>query len=431
MSKELVQKFIKFEETNSLFDLKYCGVWVWPVIRFRIYSHIYQVVNGTQVNHPKISGKAVVTSILRNGLISLKRGPFFLKPKDTIIINHKRKVINEDGYYECKYTEYLNTSNAYVLEAPFEEEHLMPSLNTKNVVFLDFILNISRLSAAVASKISPSTKNEDILIFLKELLEKEFDVKIDNFRKQVLLAVYKHKSLGFFWHRILNKIRPKHAFVAVAYSDVNLPFIEEAKKFGTKVCEIQHGIMGDTHIAYNFHTKKSHPWFPDEIWVWNKYWAENSHFPIEDEKIRIKGFPFLNRYKDSFTKDDGKRKMLLFISQGPYSKTILEVAMELNKVIDSEKYYIGFKPHPSEVKSRSDVFCTLEKMGIEILKDSNIYENFKNAYCQFGINSTALFEGLEFGLKTFVIRSEGSEVMEGVQGVIFVDQTTDVLNNLD
>ena len=256
MSKALVDKFIHFEEKNSLFEYQLFGVNIWPVIRFRVYSMIYQIINQTQVAHPSPPLKSAIPKIIKSFFISIWKAPFLLKHRNVVILNHRRKIKNEEGYFECKYSEFLNSDDCYVFEAPFNEIHSKPSKANKQVVFIDLIINISRAFSFIASKWRLPGKDLEFIQTLQILIEKEFGIYIPNFKDFVLRATFKHKALIVLWSQILKRVEPKEAYVVVAYSDINMPFIEVAKSMGVKVIELQHGIMGDTHIAYNFLMKR-------------------------------------------------------------------------------------------------------------------------------------------------------------------------------
>ena len=107
MSNVLVNRFLKFENENHLFDLKIGGVFVWPIIRFRIFSYLFQQYNQTQINHPKKSLFKTLEIIVVNFFGFILNSPFFRGNKDTIIFSHPRRVLNNQGYYVCKYTEHL------------------------------------------------------------------------------------------------------------------------------------------------------------------------------------------------------------------------------------------------------------------------------------------------------------------------------------
>lgn len=429
MNDRLIDKFIQFEENLNLFELQINGISFWPIIRFRVYSLIYQQVNNTQINHPKKSVFKSIILIIKSSFQALINSPFFLKKKSTIILNHPRKIINEYGFYECKYTEHLTNHDAYVFEAPFQDRHLRPT-KTKNLYYLDTILYMGRIGSMLGLLRQLKNKDDNTLHDLKKSILEEFNIEILNLHSLALKLTFKHLTISYLASLILKRIKPMQIITTIAYSDINMPFIEQAKKMGIKTIEVQHGIMGKEHVAYNFLRKQNFNWYPDEIWVWNEFWATNSRFPISNEKIKIKGFPFLEKFISVKNKYHLTQKQILIISQGPFSNKLIDLALKLNAKIDNAIYNIAFKPHPSEIEADKNKFIKLSNSGIKIISETNIYKTFDESYAQVGVNSTALFEGIEFGLKTFIYKTKGWEIFENVDSVVFIKDEIEILKNL-
>ena len=428
IEKKLIDKFLIFEEKKDLFDVNFLGVNVWPIIRFRLYSSLYSKVNSTQVAHPKNKKIFSLFLIIKSLFLSIVKSPFFLKKKDMIVFNHGRRVENKKKYYECKYTEHISNKDSYVFEAPFFDQHYTPT-QTKNLVYLDLVLNISRIFSLFGSVKKLSNSDESIVNSIIQDIENEFNVALPDLKKFIIISTLKHKALLYLSKIILSRIKPSKIVMAVGYSDINMPFVEQAKNLGIKVVEQQHGIMGSSHAAYNFLYKREFNWFPDEIWVWNKYWSEHTRFPISDSRVLVKGFRYLEKFKKSH-KINTKKKQIIFISQGPFSERLIELCINLSKRIDLKQYQIAFRPHPSELAANFDKFKSLIKHNIFLFSENNIYENFNDSTYQVGVNSTALFEGLEFGLKTFIFKISDWEMFENVDSVIFIDNEKDILDNL-
>jgi len=433
MSKKehFVDRFLFFEEKYELFSLQIKGVYIWPIIRFNVYSLLLEKSSNTQESHPKQNVLLSLLLSLRNFIPSIIKSPFFIRhSKTTIILNHKRKVKNESGLFECKYTEHLINEDSYVLEAPFYDKHFKPS-STKNVFYLDLILNIARIYSIYGSKKQIGKNESSKLERLNAVFKSEFGLNINGFNSYVMKMIFKHKAISFFAKKIFSKVKPEQLIVAVSYSDANMPFVEQAKSLGIRVIEIQHGILGRNHIAYNFMKKENFGWFPDEIWVWNKFWKESSRFPISEDKIIVKGFPFLDRYKSKWNSKNTEKKQLLIFSQGPYSDKLIEFTRRLSHKINPLEYQIVFKPHPSELISVGDKFQQLTQENIIISEESNIYNLFGASLIQIGVNSTALFEGLEFGLKTFVLDIEHDGFWDNVDNVVIVKNQDAVVQYLN
>ncbi|MDB2639672.1 hypothetical protein N9Y63_02295 [Akkermansiaceae bacterium] len=426
MEPRLIEKFLSFEKNNGLFDGGNYEYVLWHIVRFRIYSSLFQKIERTTEAHPKRGINQKVFGILKS-VILITRYPFFLRQKDVIIFSHPRRILNDEGYYECKYTEHLSGSNSYVFESPFQEKHFRPS-QSQNLYYLDIILNIARLVSFFAPLIGILSKNSEELDHLEDLIIKEFGCSIPNFRRTIIQALAKHRTISVFAKIILRRIKPRKVIMTVSYSDVHLPFVEQCRKLGINVIEVQHGIMGPEHVAYNFLDYRKFNWFPNEVWVWNEFWAENTRLPLRKDCIKVRPLKFLEKYKKRFFREEGPIRQIIVISQGPFSKGLVDLGLELSKRIDRSRYCLSFKPHPSEMETVN--FERLEENNIRILRGNNIYADFAEADYLIGVNSTALFEGLEFGLKVFVDKKYGYHLFEGMKGVCFFENESDIFENL-
>lgn len=135
-----IDRFLLVEDKYELFKLQIEDVYIWPIIRFNLYSLLLQKLSNTQESHPKGNILHSLLVTLKNFIPSIVKSTFFIRcEKKTIILNHKRKVKNENDFFECKYTEYLVDEDSYVLEAPFYDKHFEPSA-TKNVFYPESLI---------------------------------------------------------------------------------------------------------------------------------------------------------------------------------------------------------------------------------------------------------------------------------------------------
>ena len=77
---------------------------------------------------------------------------------------------------------------------------------------------------------------------------------------------------------------------------------------------------------------------------------------------------------------------------------------------------IIFKPHPAEIDPNSlSYFESLSKRGIIVEShDVDLYHLFARSKWQLGISSTAIYEGIYFGLSTFIYKISTSSYMDKI-----------------
>lgn len=183
---------------------------------------------------------------------------------------------------------------------------------------------------------------------------------------------------------------------------------EIASELGIPTIELQHGTIGEEHIGYNYPKDYKVKQFPKYLFLFGNYWKEKSRFPISPDKICPVGYPYMDRMEQKYSsKYKGKtKKNILFLSSGPIGLELAKLAVGLTKMPDMEKYHIIFKLHPAEYAAWRERYPILINADVEVIDNNrqNLYEFYAKSDIQIsGFNSTTIFEGLYFGLTTFLL----------------------------
>jgi hypothetical protein len=120
--------------------------------------------------------------------------------------------------------------------------------------------------------------------------------------------------------------------------------------------------------------------------------------------------------------NEKNKNQILFISQGVIGKYLSEFAYNIAKKLEDceEKYEIIYKLHPGEYSNWQNNYSYLKKCeklaNFHIIDSSEIslYELFSKSEYQVGVFSTAIYEGLLFNCKTFIVDLPGSEYMDSL-----------------
>ena len=420
--KELVETFIIFEENNNLFDLKTSGENYWHYIRLEIFNIIanekFEFGNLDQTGKSKIS--KIRTYFFNLAKILLKQPLLNLKRKDILIFNHSRRKLI-DGYYTCIYTDYILEHlkhSYYVFELPHQFRHLEP-IKTQNIKYLELIHLMCSIKILFNKKLIYDADMLEVNQLGREIAH-VFNLKPENLNfekilKDNLLFVIESKK---YYRKIIDKIKPKLIIEVNHYQNTIISVNEIAKERGIKTVELQHGTMGKYFIPYNFHKKQNLPGFPEEIWLFGAFWKNYSSFPINNESLKEVGFPYLERMYDKFISSikPNNKKIILFLSQWNIGNALSSIAVRLNKLINKQEYEIYFKMHPAEENIYKQKYANLIESDITLISSNNknMYYYFNIASYQVGVYSTALFEGLRYGLKTFIFKTYGHEQMEKI-----------------
>lgn len=425
----LIEDFVKVERELYLLDRNYKDFPYWVYARYAIFSYLTKIEDGIALNNQELSQGLFcgIISMLFNSLNFIgkcKRK----KEADILILNHERRVL-ENNKYICLYTEQIaeKYQNSVVLERPYNYKHLKPA-KTNNIIYCDYI-ELASLSQGLILCMCKTKKYREakkfFLIQLEEIVnsfQKKVGTKIEisdlaeTVTRLYLLYCVKKK----IFNKVLSIIEP-HVIIEVVSYNMNCMIINELaaeKKIPT--IELQHGVMSGS-IAYNYPKKSDVKQFPDYIFVFSDYWKKCAEFPIDDKNIKVVGYPYLEekekQYNKIFTEKRGRnKKVVLFLSQWTIGNELSKMAVEFSEICD-EEYEIIFKLHPGEYENWKRNYPWLEKEDkikvIDSLKH-NIYEYFAMSDYQVGVSSTAIYEGLEFGLETYIYKIKTSECMKAL-----------------
>ena len=235
---------------------------------------------------------------------------------------------------------------------------------------------------------------------------------------------------------LLSRKKVKQVYVVVAYE--NKALISACKDLGVKVLELQHGVISKYHLGYSFPDIDVH-YFPDKLLSFGEYWGESADYPISRENIFPIGFSFFGE-NSAFYKDFGKNeKQILFISQGVIGKYLSKFAYDLFWKLGDDYNFI-YKLHPGEYDTWRENYpelLELANFNNFSVVDSNeipLYELFAKSEFQLGAFSTAIYEGLSFNCKTFILDVPGVEYLEDLvdKNIVFkVKNVSDMVEKLD
>lgn len=335
---------------------------------------------------------------------------------DLMVFNHERRVRNGE-HYDCIYTDEIVKcfQNVVVYERPYKQQHLRP-VKTSNLIYTDRIEVLATVSL-LFHKVILKGNYEHVRQQVRYKIESACDeiariMQVDYDIEEIVTMI----SDGYFLYQRkkklfraeIQKYQPK-AILEVVGDNVDCMVVNElAAEQGIPTIELQHGVTGMEHIAYNYPQGAVVRQFPQYFFTFSTYWCTGARYPIPSGHCVAVGFPYLERNAEKFRGiEKDSKKIILFISQKPIGKELSNMAVELNQKIEKESYRIIYKLHPGEYDSWKTDYPKLEQSGIEVIDnfETELYYLFSiSAYQVGGYGSTAVFEGLYFGLKTFIYK---------------------------
>ena len=426
--------FIEIEKKYGLYDDMIEGINYWVYSRFSIWSNIRTKQLNLGIPHHSQKMSLIQKVITAGELLKnfMYKGGDLKKDVDICFLNHPRRV-KAGEFYECIYTDQLakQYENYLVLEHPYQFGHLKPVL-TKNLFYSDDIAIKGNLYYIFYKKIYKKKYHELQEQIYKKIdeplseIELKCDIVIDKgeitniIAEHILICKEKYKC----YERLINKINPKLVVEVVSYNMDCMIVNEICRKKRIVTIELQHGTMNE-HIPYQYAADSEIKQFPQKIFVFSQYWKECIKVPISSEHIIVTGFPHFEKKVGELENKklyNDEKINILFISQGTIGKELTKLAVELAKKIDENKYRILYKLHPGEIPVWKELYPELKNSTIEVLDTDkySLYDYFAVSKIQIGVYSTALYEGLGFGLKTYIYRTGYASMMQRLSDMGYV-----------
>lgn len=412
--------FNEIEKKYDLLNAEIEGYHFWVYLRAELAGSYVRRRNHLMAaphNPQKESISARIKVDLVKAKNILKRGKIPKVPCDILVLNHPRRVL-VDGLYECIYTDSIleKIEKAVVLEEPYMNNHYMPA-KTKNMIYTDIIELNSYLYCVVQNYLNAERykRNKDVMIeAIRKPIEElnricGVEISAEEFGDSLIYGLYMYKAERAYYKKVIFKLRPKVIMEVVSYNRKCMVVNELAAEMGIPTIELQHGTVGEEHIAYNYPEGYEIKQFPAYIFMFSDYWKYKSRFPVDKKKLIAVGYPFLERMAQKFeqrSKAPRNKKNILFLSSDPIGDKLTQIALTLQQLLDGRGYNIIFKLHPKEYAVWKERYPNLQGSNIEVIDNSkiNLYELYAiSDYQVSGFNSTTIFEGLFFSLETYIL----------------------------
>jgi len=383
------------EEELKLLSWKTNDIFIWQIIRMKVYYALMMQSGIFQNPHPGISShrrgfekfkrsfKKRYTKVLRNPLSSFKK-------YDNIVFPHSRKVNGVDIYTE-QITQELGKEAMVIdcLESSSWSQYCMPPIK-----------------ASYSAELSMKDLRllEDITRQINAFMQIDIDL-----RELVVQGIENFKTQYDAYYALFQRHRPKRIVTTVAYFH---PYIvAAAKALGVQVLECQHGTITKYHLGYSYPQHVELEYAPEILLTFGKYWTDTMELPVNTKTIVI-GAPYI----DAIKKGNRVAKIpqsITFCSQGVIGEQLFDFAVEVARRLP--KHTISFKLHPSELlpeyEDRLSTRPTIPKNFNLIFKSPGIFELLAASEYQAGVFSTTLFEGIPLDTKVVLIDMVGSEYM--------------------
>ena len=125
---DFVNKFLKFEEDNNLFDIKYFNIDFWQYVRHNVFNNMLVTFYDAKIIEPGFCEN----SNLKRSKKEFKKFLKDISNTDFLIFNHPRRTLKDNTYINT-HTDYLAKAlskkyNIKVIEEPFIVENRLTKI---------------------------------------------------------------------------------------------------------------------------------------------------------------------------------------------------------------------------------------------------------------------------------------------------------------
>lgn len=407
---EVTERFLALERERDLLERRVGGVPVWERVRFDVHRALLRELGLAGQAHDPDQG----TTLSRLGLLLrnlVHRNPFLAPPRDTLVWGHeRRKQVDGEWWdvYVDPLVEGLDADWVHV-ESPHADGHPTPA-RTDGLRYLDVVEYAPGiLERLPVGGVSLSSDERAWLDGVEAVFEAEFGVR-PPVRERVERVLRERRAKLPLYRALLRRVDPDLALVVVSY--VRESFVEACQREGVPVVELQHGVLGEYHLGYAYPGDRTKETAPDYLLSFGEFWTEAVDFPVPAGNVHPVGYPYLERRAAALDRVGSEE--VLFVSQGPVGEALSRFAIAFAERTDRP---VAYKLHPGEYDRWERDYPHLvdaARAGTLAVRtdDPTLYEQFAAADAQVGVFSTALYEGLQFGLSTYTVDVPGTAYLD-------------------
>lgn len=316
----------------------------WSYIKLKIYVKFNKVKQGDRTLSPLIFAKEIFRSFL-----SIMKG--LLRRNDIIFFTSANYRTVEDKIYYDRFCDpiadiYEKIGLSIGIFESGSNSKYFTNIYKPNRVFryYEFVILISKLLYKFSLKKNTSLLDEQLNPVIGEINEyfkdeqKSLKLDVSKLREDYNRLMYS-TNLIRWWLKIL---RPKLIFVVCYYSERGLPITIAANQLKIPIIDIQHGIQGESHFAYNGLIDQSLILTPKAYWLWDGHAEKEFHYLSEH--------PWLYFWSNNFTVSNQKspkvKRILYTLQPLDNSYLITKDLMDLIKM--TKDYHWVFRFHPQQ-----------------------------------------------------------------------------------
>ena len=401
---EVHRQFLQLEEDLDLFGLTIDGMHVWERLRTGVWMDLLtgrgltgDVYGNAISRRDRLRGAYL---LLRNVVV---RNPFLASPAEILFMGHPRRKRLSDTWWDiyCDPIHEHTEFDSLHVESSYFFKHYRPA-RTPGLRYTDLIEILSLVNSKLRLSRYEFTPAERATVAETEAqIRSRFGVDLE-LQERVRTEIEARRVAKPLYSRLLKRLDPR-LVVIVAYSREHT-FIESCHDCGIPVVELQHGQMSRYSYQHSFPGDRTKYAFPDYLFTFGEFWNTAADFPIAEDRVRDVGYPYLEQ-EVAKRSDTDQRDQIVFVSTAESGQKLTKIAVEVSmrSAVTSD---VVCKLHPDEYDRWRAEYPWLTDAPVSVAAGDgpSLYDLFAESSVQVGVGSTALYEGLAFGLPTYVVK---------------------------
>lgn len=401
---EFTRAFLRFETEHDLFAITVRGHCFWEYIRYAVFNHCIDSRYGyaerrTQrmtdyLRELAWGARALVGEWLTAGT-----------PYDIVVINYNRTNLIEGrprNVHMFPLVKELAGSYRILLidRAPTHsiDDDLYPC---RILRFRPFHL-LDRLTSLL---VRYTPRERAVMAEIGARVTQAFGVEVDIHRMAQTVFAWQLRTRKRYL-RLFAKYSPG---VVVYADDAHLKgVIAAAGMRGIPTVDLQHSLISFLNILYNYpddpriHARSIRS---DYVFTYGAFWESEYRLPV---KLVPVGFPYLEDHLERTPPAPTERERNVIVVGTLFAKDVLvRTALDLARLLPEYTIYYKLRIEDyGDWRSRYPLeFGKTANLKVIDSNETPLLEYFARCGYQVGINSTALYEGLAFGVTTFILKT--------------------------
>lgn len=367
--------FFDFEEKFDLFNKKFKELYFWDLIRFELFYHLLWDYSSSIIVEKKGNNLVQIIKELKAFFSFL-----LIKKCNFLLFTASRNKIGEGKAFDQNLGDVINNLKGgyYAFESFERDEEKWFYSNT-----LFNPINIFRRVFRIFYK---KRDYSDII----SLIESEYENSI--FSNDDCNRIIIDFKIDYIFYKIILKIK-KPLIIFITQNGVQKGLFAAAKKCNVPIVEVQHGIIDEGHLAYNYNKnikyRENQIYLPTYYFTFSDFWIKKLYFPVK-QIVSIGNSFFFNPDNNQIIK--GQIEGLLIASSDVFGENLKKIA--LNFANKNPEIPIYFKLHPNQFSEKQyyiDQFSDFENIKV-YSNEKSIYELLEISKAILIIQSTALYE---------------------------------------